>query len=85
MNSNYLFQQRLYGNQTQRMRNNDENLNKTFGNKSIINEDNITREFGKDITNTVNDNTQTFYSRKSMDNKENNYKQPNLNKHVYYI
>ena len=85
MNSNYLFQQRLNGNQSQRMRNNDENLSKTFGNKSIINEDTMTREFGKDITNTVNDNTQTFYSRKSLDNKENNYKQTIMNKNVYII
>ena len=43
------------------------------------------REFGKDITNTVNDGTNTMYrkSQEMKENRENYYKQPLVDKSVF--
>ena len=73
MNSNYLFHQRMNGNAGNRNRHNDENISK--GNSSVLGIKNEEiREFGKDITNTVNEVGLPLYSRKSMENKENSHR-----------
>ena len=88
MNSNYLFHNRLNGINTSRVRNNDENISKALGIKNIPNEESLShREFGKDITNTVNDGTNTMYrkSQEMKENRENYYKQPLVDKSVFII
>jgi hypothetical protein len=79
MNSNYLFQNRINGINTSRVRNNDENLSKSLSTKNMPNEECLShREFGKDITNTVIDGNNTMYrkSQEMKENRENYYKQP---------
>jgi hypothetical protein len=73
MNSNYLFHQRMNAGGALRTRQGDENMSKA--NTSVIgirNEDyQCQREFGKDITNTVNEGGLPLFARKSLENKEN--------------
>jgi hypothetical protein len=73
MNSNYLFHQRMNGNQGLRVKPSDENVNKSVigvngqAGEAIHSQ----REFGKDITNTVNDGVLPLFSRKSLEGREN--------------
>jgi hypothetical protein len=78
MNSNYLFHQRMNGNPGLKSRNNDENLHKSSTALTGFKIEEIAgqREFGKDITNTVNEGTLPLFARKSMENKENIHRNP---------